>query len=733
MHAKSRVPLGVVIRSLAPDGDGEDNIDVVNFGTTGIVRCKRCRTYINPFVSWMDNGRRWRCNICGLPNDVPTSYFSHLDQDGKRRDRADRPELSSGSVEMVAPQEYMVRPPQAPVFVFVLDVSVHAVNSGLLKTAVETIKEQLDSLPGAPRTQVGFVTFDSTVHFYSLKSTLNAPQMLVVPDIEDLFLPLPDDLLVNLSDSRSVVDALLDSLPTMFQGSRSAEAALGPALLGAYRVMAHIGGLMTVFQSSLPSVGEGALKHRENPRLFGTEREHSLLTPESEWYKTKAIEFSRQQISVNIFLGSPQYTDVATIGQLAKHTGGQVYYYPAFTEETAGAKLRAELTHSLSRTLGFEAVMRVRCSHGMRITGFYGNYFIRGNDLLAVPNCNADSTIAVELAYGDAVLSGTIVSVQSALLYTTSGGERRIRVHTMAVPVSTVFADVFRHADVDAICNFIAKQALETSLRSGLEAGRRALTERVVDVIRGYRAVTAAAQPYQQQNTTQLYLPESLQLLPLYAMALQKNPAFRGGAEVRSDERSFLLQALCNMPVEVCRVFIYPRLFPVHDFSEQVGAPKEDSAGPDVVCAGREEIVLPAVMNLSAERLSSDGVYLLDDGTGMFLWVGRAAPPAFLSDVFGVASLDGVDTARLQLQYRDNDTYVRLDNIITALRQDSVWWQSVTVVREGEPAEARFFWRLVEDRASFTGGAVSYSEYLNFVNRQSLAPAPMTAAGISSS
>ena len=76
---------------------------------TGIVRCKRCRTYINPYVTWTDNGRRWRCNICGMLNDVPSSYFSHLDANGQRRDRDQRPELAKASVEFIAPGDYMVR------------------------------------------------------------------------------------------------------------------------------------------------------------------------------------------------------------------------------------------------------------------------------------------------------------------------------------------------------------------------------------------------------------------------------------------------------------------------------------------------------------------------------------------------------------------------------------------------------------------------------------------------
>lgn len=141
----------------------------MDFGATGIVRCKRCRTYINPFVSWTDNGRRWRCNICGMLNDVPSTYFSHLDNKGQRRDRDSRPELSRCSVEFVAPSDYMVRPPQPPVYFFVIDVSETAVASGMIACTVNAIKASLDNLPGNPRTQVGFLAFDSALYFFNLK------------------------------------------------------------------------------------------------------------------------------------------------------------------------------------------------------------------------------------------------------------------------------------------------------------------------------------------------------------------------------------------------------------------------------------------------------------------------------------------------------------------------------------------------------------------------------------
>jgi protein transport protein SEC24 len=326
-----KLPIGVVLTPMALDRTGEDcPVDVINFGKSGIVRCKRCRTYINPFVVWVNNGRQWRCNICSYVNEVPHEYFSHLDEDGNRRDKAQRPELSQGSVELVAPSEYMLRPPQAPVYVFVLDVSQNAVASGMLATAASTIKACLNELPGQGRTQIGFVAYDSAVHFFNLKSTLSQPQMLTVPDLSELFLPLPDDLLVNLGESREVVDALLDALPTMFQQTRKIEVALGPALVAAYRIMSHIGGKMCVFVSNLPSAGEARLKHREDLRKMGTPEEHHQLNPDEQWYKSKAVEFHRLQICVDLFLFSGQYTDVATLKELPKYTAGSLYYYPAF-------------------------------------------------------------------------------------------------------------------------------------------------------------------------------------------------------------------------------------------------------------------------------------------------------------------------------------------------------------------------------------------------------------------
>ncbi len=54
----------------------------------------------------------------------------------------------------------------------------------------------------------------------------------------------------------------------------------GSALSAAKRVIQNVGGKLLLFQTALPSIGEGTLKPRENPRLLGTDKEHLLLNPE---------------------------------------------------------------------------------------------------------------------------------------------------------------------------------------------------------------------------------------------------------------------------------------------------------------------------------------------------------------------------------------------------------------------------------------------------------------------
>ncbi len=54
--------------------------------------------------------------------------------------------------------------------------------------------------------KVGFVTYNKILHFYNVKSALAQPQMMVVSDVTEMFVPLLDGFLVNFQESRAVIN-----------------------------------------------------------------------------------------------------------------------------------------------------------------------------------------------------------------------------------------------------------------------------------------------------------------------------------------------------------------------------------------------------------------------------------------------------------------------------------------------------------------------------------------------
>lgn len=61
--------------------------------------------------------------------------------------------------------------------------------------------------------------------------------MLVMSDVDDVFLPKPNDLLVNLSECRAAVELLLGRLNDMFAENHTIGSALGPALQSGFKLI----------------------------------------------------------------------------------------------------------------------------------------------------------------------------------------------------------------------------------------------------------------------------------------------------------------------------------------------------------------------------------------------------------------------------------------------------------------------------------------------------------------
>ena len=459
----------------------------------------------------------------------------------------------------------------------------------------------------------------------------------------------------------------------------------------------------TSSSSSLPSPPPRPTQHRE---LEGravksggdADREpQKLLAPADAVFKKLAIAAADVQVSFDIYALAQGHLDVASLAVLPSTTGGQLYYYPSFAPPLDAEQLTADLRWNVSRPQGLEAVLRLRCSTGLSVVDYAGSFAKRTATDVDLPAVDCDKAITVSLRHDDKLPDGAEVAFQCALLYTTADGARRIRVHTLSLPVSSAPAALFRGADLDAQFAALlrATTASLSSASASLATAREASTAHCVNLLAAYRKHCAAG-----SSAGQLILPEALKLLPLYTLAMHKALLASGGSAARPDERAAALSRAAWLPPAGAIALVYPRLYEVHKL---VAGPAPPPGAP-----------LPPTLSLSSEKLDPDGVFLLENGQDGLVWVGKLAPPEMLLALFGVETSDALQGATYRLSARDNPASERFLGLLNAVRAARKSELRVRVLHRGDPLEALFHNSLAEDR--LPGGA-SYVEFLCAVHR----------------
>lgn len=119
-----------------------------------------------------------------------------------------------------------------------------------------------------------------------------------------------------------------------------------------------------------------------------------------------------------------------------------------------------EIKHTVTRDTGYQALMKVRCSNGLQVSSYHGNFLQHnfGADL-EFGVIDADKAMGVMFSYDGKLDSKLDAHFQSALLYTTATGERRVRcTNTVASVSEGASMDCMRFIDQDAVVSMIARE-----------------------------------------------------------------------------------------------------------------------------------------------------------------------------------------------------------------------------------------------------------------------------------
>jgi len=318
--------------------------------------------------------------------------------------------------------------------------------------------------------------------------------------------------------------------------------------------------------------------------------------------------------------------------------------------------------------VGRDAVFKLRCSEGLQVKSYLSctapgvtvENGIAESPELEMSIVDPSSCIAVDLEHrvGGIRKGRHVVFFQSALLYTASSGKRRVRVSTLALRTSSSPADVFRSADFGALTALLTRKTIANLWKplsdtdTPLQQARVDVTMKCVDILSNYRQHTTAY----SLPIGQLILPDRLQLLPLFCMSFLKSVMIRSslpkrGSGVRAvkpsptaDERAYGLFYGSSVVPALTMLLVHPNVFPVLNLTDGVGEwqiPEYSLASSEIdKAAAHAYIQLPGPVNPSITCLGDDGVYLIDDGFTIFVYLGKDVPsdvsgPLFVKDKDG--------------------------------------------------------------------------------------------------
>jgi protein transport protein SEC24 len=62
---------------------------------------------------------------------------------------------------------------------------------------------------------------------------------------------------------------------------------------------------------------------------------------------------------------------------------------------------------------------------------------------------------------------------------------------------------------------------------------------------------------------------------------------------------------------------------------------------------GGHGLIMPPVLPLTSEKLERHGLFLMEDGLSIFLWLGRDAVPQLVQDVFALPAVEALRSGKV--------------------------------------------------------------------------------------
>ncbi|KAH9386800.1 protein transport protein SEC24 [Nematocida major] len=552
-----------------------------------IPRCTNCRAYLSMYCEVIPPGYKWRCALCRCTNDSQRplhSYggslrvFSPSENAENNKRVSNNPVLTESILEFVSPSEKAT--PPAAFMVFIVECTPESVEKGTFSTVLRQIVGALEYLNDPhERARMCIMLVSSTVEIVRL-----CGETLEVDRINEVEGALPmileEEYTAKVHEIRERLQEKVGQIEEYILGAPREHGNNFGLALKVLKRMSNRRAEVFGFLATPPSVKAGAI-NKPTPGL----------RPNNTFYENMAMSLLEENISVNLYILSAKTVEVPTLMPLVEKTGGYIRYYPAFIGHYSPDKeaLRWDLIQHFSLDNGNNAYCRVRASNEVSIRKYWG-VDVQNDGLIKLARLSRGKTISFEIEYDqDLVLEG--LTIQIATIYTNSGGERVVRILNFSVDLGPVSIDIL------GIVHGIALKALDAEIAQKGQGIKTALAM-------GTSTIEFAG------------IVGAMAAFPIFMHALVKNKVFKN---VSPDLRGLMYLTFLEAPMKTVDALIYPTLV-------RIGMEGYE---------GASDVVLPTPVRLSCSSITADGIYYLDSGIIVYIFIGNNVECNMLAEVQG--------------------------------------------------------------------------------------------------
>ena len=697
-----KIPIGL---SISPSSiySKQEDFPLITYGEQHEVpRCKNnnCKAFINPFIKLIDNDK-WQCNICKNINKIEDYFFKNEEE------KENKIELNYGSYEFLLNKSYWKneQPPNKLNYHFIIDISYKAIESGFAQCALESIKDCIisnyfyksDIFP----IKISLITYDTSIHFYSVNEKSNQFTMFCINENKDLFLPTyKDNLLISLLQNKNklvqIIESIQNSINNKLNEKKIQKEKNPNKIFEAIKLVnlygGNVGGKILVFSGSEYKNAEmmNDIKDDDDIQKEKENGYNQYLERGGKKLGQLGIDVTYNNFSINIFQACDEFCKLVTINQMCDNSNGNIYFYKNFNPDIHYINLYNQIKRILTNETQLEGTLKLRLSNGFYIKEYITSVLLYNRKLFVFPSHDVDQKYIVELSMlnqeeqAQQNISKNIDNyfyIQSCLLFSRGDGTRRMRVHNLCLPISSNNNQIYESIDSEYLACFLAQKSSHLIYRyRNLEKGVASVEKEFFYMFNEY---------FNNMEFTKREISNTMNILILLFLGVMKLCLFNKkkdkGFLNDIDLSNFFRIKLLRMSTEEILPFIYPRIYLLDD----------------ILNINIENY--PDVVNNSLEGINKGNLFLVDNGFFLYIYCKKNIEKNLCQNLYGVDDYNKINYYEInennvfEENNEENEVKIKIKNLIESIRSSKSVYQNMNFIFEGINEENFLKDILIED------------------------------------